>query len=181
MTDKKLVVVNHSGPILELGAITGPIISPSRVSTDIVARMVSNNKIVYEVNPNNRSERIKLTIANVRKDNFGSHTTKEQTRPETVVDKISHQKQEVPEVTKPVEEVKPAEIETVKDEETTPVVEETVNDVTAINEVEVVESNDNSAAEESDESVDDTEESVESTDENQQSNPYKKRNKKNRK
>lgn len=179
MTDKKLVVVNHSGPILELGSITGPIISPSRVSTDIVARMVSNNKIVYEVNPNNRSERIKLTIANVRKDNFGPQASKEQDKPEPV-DKISRQRQEVPEVTKPVEEVKPVEIEAVKVDEPEPVVEEIVNDVSTINEVE--ESNDNSAAEEVDESaVDDTEESVETTDENQQSNPYKKRNKKNRK
>lgn len=73
---KKLIVVMSGGPISELGHITGPILHPWYVETDTVLRMVSNNRRVFEVNPDKRDERVLLTLKNIRLNNFGKAEVK---------------------------------------------------------------------------------------------------------
>ena len=67
---KKLVVIDGNGSIPELGGISAPIINPTWIGIPTLIRIVNRYKKIYEVNPNNKSERIQLTIRNVRKDNF---------------------------------------------------------------------------------------------------------------
>lgn len=67
---EKLIVVESYGSITELGGISGPILNPCRVPISTIVRMVNNHRKVYEVNPSNYSERIRLTLKNVKTDNF---------------------------------------------------------------------------------------------------------------
>lgn len=68
--EKKLVIIEGSGTIAELGYISAPILIPQRFPIDLIARMVSNGRKVYEINPADRTQKIKLTVANCRKPNF---------------------------------------------------------------------------------------------------------------
>ena len=66
----KLVVVETYGSISELGGINGPILNPAKIDIDLIVRMINNNKKVFEVNPKNYSERVRLTLKNARTVNF---------------------------------------------------------------------------------------------------------------
>ena len=66
----KLVIIKGSGTIRELGNICAPILTPQYISTSIVAKLVSSGRTVLEVNPANRNQTVKLTLANVRTNNF---------------------------------------------------------------------------------------------------------------
>lgn len=67
---KKLVVVEVNGPISELGGIQGPIINPCSLPVKTIVQMVGSHKKVFEVNPFNQSERVRLTLKNVNSVNF---------------------------------------------------------------------------------------------------------------
>ena len=67
---KKLITIATKGSLSELGGILGPVILPEYVEISKVTALVCNRKKVYEVNPNNHSEKILLTIQNVNRDNF---------------------------------------------------------------------------------------------------------------
>lgn len=69
-TDKKLITVNSSGVISELGGINGPILNPFYATIETINTMVTRHRNVYEVNPKNYKERVLLTISNYRKQNF---------------------------------------------------------------------------------------------------------------
>lgn len=58
------------GPLYELGGISGPIMTPEYLPLEKVCDLVRNRKKVYEVNPANKSERVLLTVQNVRLENF---------------------------------------------------------------------------------------------------------------
>lgn len=73
-TDKKLVVVLDAGALPELGYICGPILHPSKVRIDLIQKLVSNRRTVYECNPANPEERVKLTLRNVKKVIFQEPT-----------------------------------------------------------------------------------------------------------
>lgn len=66
---KKLVFIKSSGPIVELGCLTGPIRS-ARVDVKTLMLMIQNGKVVYEINPAKPSEMVKLDMINVTKNNF---------------------------------------------------------------------------------------------------------------
>ena len=66
----KLVVIGTTGPIPELGGISGPISSPSRVEVSTLIRMVNARRVVYEVNPKDYDQKVRLTVSNVTRDNF---------------------------------------------------------------------------------------------------------------
>lgn len=66
----KLVVIDSMGSIEELGGISGPIINPTRLPVSIITKLITSRKKVFEVNPANLSERIRLTMQNVRTVNF---------------------------------------------------------------------------------------------------------------
>jgi len=69
---KKLIVVESSGSIAELGGIGGPILNPCYVPIPIINKMLNKHRVVYEVNPNNYSERVRLSLKNLRSENFKS-------------------------------------------------------------------------------------------------------------
>ena len=70
MAMTKLVVIESPGKIAALGGIVGPIRTPSKISTDVLIGLVNDGKIVYELNPANHSERVRLTRMNMFTNNF---------------------------------------------------------------------------------------------------------------
>lgn len=67
---QKYVTIESKGIISELGGISGPILHPTFIDLDIIVRMVNTRKKVYEVNPSNTSEKVLLTLSNVKANNF---------------------------------------------------------------------------------------------------------------
>lgn len=67
---RKLCIVKNNGPIHELGGISGPILAPCNISMRAIINMVQNGRNVYEINPRNMKEMVKLDIKNVQSDNF---------------------------------------------------------------------------------------------------------------
>ena len=63
-------MIGTTGPIPELGGISGPISSPSRVEVSTLIRMVNARRVVYEVNPKDYDQKVRLTVSNVARDNF---------------------------------------------------------------------------------------------------------------
>lgn len=70
MKKEKLITITSGGPLPELNFITGPVLYPWYVDIETITRLVVNKRKVYEVNPENREERILLTIKNVKLQNF---------------------------------------------------------------------------------------------------------------
>lgn len=58
-----------SGPIPELGGITGPLYNGNLTNEQII-RLVNNGRTVVEINPQNPSEKQRLTIATCQKSVF---------------------------------------------------------------------------------------------------------------
>ena len=69
--ERRLVVVKTSGVLPELGFITGPVLMPWYVPMSKLVQLVNNGRDVWEVNPDNKAERVKLTIKNLKTSNFG--------------------------------------------------------------------------------------------------------------
>lgn len=67
---QKLIVIEWDGTIGELGGISGPVLNPTLQPMSVIIKMVYNRKNVYEVNPNDYSDRVLLNLRNVREDNF---------------------------------------------------------------------------------------------------------------
>lgn len=70
MEEKKLIKVMYAGVIPELGFILGPIIHPYKVDMETVGRLVSNNRKVFEVNPEKPEQEVLLTTKNYKLNNF---------------------------------------------------------------------------------------------------------------
>ena len=77
--ETKLIVVDGKGSIKELGGISAPIINPIRLEISKIAQMILAHRKVYEVNPENKNDRIKLTLQNVRRVNFKPTSVKKTT------------------------------------------------------------------------------------------------------
>lgn len=115
-TKVKTCIINSNGPIAELGFITGPVLTPSRIEIDTIGKMVRNGKKVVEINPINKQETVLLTLDNFDKDNFGTakkvvEVVKEETPVEETVEtageESDEEKTEEPVVEEtPVEEAK---------------------------------------------------------------------------
>ena len=69
-TSTKLVTIASKGTISELGGISGPIINPCKLDVVTIVSLINGHKRVYEVNPANKSERVLLTLKNVKTKNF---------------------------------------------------------------------------------------------------------------
>jgi hypothetical protein len=67
---RKLCIIKTNGPIPELGYITGPVLTPCKIRMSDLRRLVGNGKAVYELNPKNPEEIVKLTVQNIERDNF---------------------------------------------------------------------------------------------------------------
>ena len=75
MSKTKLVTIESYGKLHALGGIMGPIITPCRIDISTIIMLMNSGKIVYEVNPSNVKEKVRLTRLNVNKDNFVKNTT----------------------------------------------------------------------------------------------------------
>lgn len=71
---QKLIVVESIGSIGELGGISGPILSPCYVPLETINLMLNHQRKVYEVNPKNYNEKVRLSLKNLRKKNFAEET-----------------------------------------------------------------------------------------------------------
>ena len=92
----KLVTIASKGSLVELGGITGPVINPCRLPVAKIVELLNGHKKVFEVNPNNKSEKIQLTLKNVKAKNFKDPV------------KESPKANVAPTVTKPIEAPAPA-------------------------------------------------------------------------
>ena len=72
----KLVIIESAGPIEALGGISGPIKTPSSLSTNVISDLINSGKVVYEINPRNYNEKVKLTRLNVNTNNYQSNVKK---------------------------------------------------------------------------------------------------------
>lgn len=70
MDDTKLVVIKTTSSIPELGGISGPVTTPTELPIKKILQLVNGHRLVYEVNPDNYKEQVKLTISNIRDVNF---------------------------------------------------------------------------------------------------------------
>lgn len=67
---KKLIIVKSSGTLPIYGGISGPIINPITLDTKDIVELINKSKEIYEVNPYNINEKIKLTRVNCTTENF---------------------------------------------------------------------------------------------------------------
>lgn len=67
---EKLCIIDHYGTIRELGGITGPVLSPHKYAVSKILSMVNSGITVYEVNPADRNDKIRLTRSTVKTVNF---------------------------------------------------------------------------------------------------------------
>ena len=114
MTERKLVIVKDGGILPELGGICGPIPNPTRIPVKKIIDMIVHNRTVFEcdpADPRNEEKRVKLTLVNVKQDNFCSNASKSEEK-----------KEEVPETPKN-EEPKKEEVKPEEKEEAAPVKE----------------------------------------------------------
>ena len=76
MARTKLVTIESYGNLHVLGGIKGPVMSPCNIDLPIIISLLNDGKIVYEVNPNNSKEKVRLTSENVLKyNNFETKKT----------------------------------------------------------------------------------------------------------
>ena len=66
----KNVIITNTTVLWELGGIRGPILSPSPLPINDIYTLISNGINVYEVDPNNSKNKIKLDRTNYNKTNF---------------------------------------------------------------------------------------------------------------
>ena len=82
MNRTKLVTIESYGRLAPLGGINGPISTPCNIDLKVIISLVNAGKVVYEVNPLNKSEKVRLTLSNVSSTNFNT-TVKEPVKPVT--------------------------------------------------------------------------------------------------
>ena len=105
----KRCIVNTTGPIPELGYISGPITNPCKLELSVLQRMVKNGREIYEIDPSNSDNKVLLTLDNYNSDNFGTrqvNTVKVDVPQETVEDVIETPVEEVADETAVVNEPK---------------------------------------------------------------------------
>ena len=66
----KLCIVTDPYELPIRGRVNGPILSPSEFTMSELRSLLVARFNVYEVNPHNRSEKTKLTFANLNNDNY---------------------------------------------------------------------------------------------------------------
>lgn len=192
MEKRKLVSVYDAGPIAELNFVNGPI-GPTMISTSNIIKMVQNNRTVFEHDPNHRMNPIKLTMENIKKDNFNvvksqdSVKNPEPVKAKQVIDETPSKEEDEKEVgstAESAEEVSSKEEVKEKPVSASEEVEETVpaEDEKKEEETTVVETESKSEVETTDEKVDVEEEKKEETSSVSQNNQYqnKNQNKKNK-
>lgn len=113
----KLITIESTGPIKMMGNINGPISTPCSVSTTVIIDLLNSGKVVYEVNPKNHAEKVRLTRLNVNSNNFPTNnTSKVDSRKQAIKTRIRKHEERVQ---KAVAEKEAAKKETLKQVQTT--------------------------------------------------------------
>lgn len=68
--ERKSVVVNDNIIMPELDNITGPIVTPTKIPIEKIKKMLVHNRTVFECNPKNPEQRVRLGFQNLYTDNF---------------------------------------------------------------------------------------------------------------
>lgn len=145
LSSRQIWITTHkSGWIQEIKS-RGPIVTPILVPSRIVLRMVQNGRKVYEHNPENKRQKVLLTVQNFDKvkiwDEEGNCTITKQVINQSVAGEFSMKRTAAkPATTKVEEPAKPVETEKIdytvfKHEENSDVSETEVENVFAKNEV----------------------------------------------
>lgn len=114
MAQTKYVTVASMGKLAALGGLLGPITTPCHLDISVIIALINDGKVVYEVNPANISDRVRLTRANVLASNFNKAVVlpkKPEVKPTKVEVKPQPVKAEVKKEVKKIE-VKEIEVET---------------------------------------------------------------------
>lgn len=113
----KLVTIESAGPIKMMGDINGPIKTPCSVSTNVIIDLLNSGKVVYEVNPKNHAEKVRLTRLNVNSNNFPTNnTSKVDSRKQAIKARIRKHEERVQ---KAIAQKEAAKKETLKQVQTT--------------------------------------------------------------
>lgn len=70
MAKTKLCIITTCAELPIMGGIHGPLHTPSPLTYREIITLINNGIDVYEVNPKNRSQKVKLTSFNAVKENF---------------------------------------------------------------------------------------------------------------
>lgn len=130
---KYLCRIATSGPIKELGCVTGPI-QRCKLNEKVIFQLVKNARIVYEVNPFNPSEEVLLTTKNMATRHFVKPSVNHIKMTPEVVESDVHSIKAKDTVEETVEseiineEVESPQTEIVEDESETTPVENVVED-----------------------------------------------------
>lgn len=108
MAKTKLCIITTCAELPIMGGIHGPLHTPSPLTYREIITLINNGIDVYEVNPKNRSQKVKLTAFNAVKENF---TTNKEVQ---VVSSFIKDAKEKAEDNKPV--VKTVKTEVVKEQ-----------------------------------------------------------------
>lgn len=72
----KLITIESQCELPELGGVMGPIKAPVEMTIPKIISLINRGLVVYDVNPKNKKEKVRLTTTNVRTDNFISNSVK---------------------------------------------------------------------------------------------------------
>lgn len=70
MAKSKLCIITTCAELPIMGGIHGPLHTPSPLTPREIITLINNGIEVYEVNPLNKSEKVRLTATNAVKENF---------------------------------------------------------------------------------------------------------------
>ena len=73
MAKTKLCIITTCAELPIMGGIHGPLHTPSPLTYREIITLINNGIDVYEVNPKNRSQKVKLTAFNAVKENFATN------------------------------------------------------------------------------------------------------------
>ena len=67
---RKSVIVKDNVVLTEIGNITGPILTPTKMPIEDIKKMVVKNRSVFECNVKDPSQQVRLGLGNLYTDNF---------------------------------------------------------------------------------------------------------------
>ena len=73
--------IDYSGPLPELGCICGPV-NYCRLTIDQIRLLIKNGRTIYELNPNDINDKVRLTTMNMEIRQFEKHENTSDISPE---------------------------------------------------------------------------------------------------
>lgn len=73
--------IDYSGPLPELGCICGPV-NYCRLTIDQIRLLIKNGRTIYELNPNDINDKVRLTTMNMEIRQFEKHENSSDISPE---------------------------------------------------------------------------------------------------